>query len=132
MRNALLSLICLVNSVLNGADFQAVEEDFKQKKYHSLLDEYATAARDWLEEGRFDDYLDKRPSSAQEQYVYLQKEACFKKRWAGPLSKIEEEKNESLRFLCDRYPDVAITRMVRDILTYHQLQYQHAHAMTFF
>jgi len=125
-------LFFLLTSALSGADFDAIYNDFQKGNYRDLLEEYHFLAKSWLEEGRFNGFLDTRQDSARRSSERLQKEAHWKKRYARKLKKIETEKNNALQLLCDRYPDVEIMQMVRDILHYHQLREEYADEMLFF
>jgi len=130
MRVLCFFLLCF--STVSAADFGELQENFRQGNYRSLLDEYDFLAKTWLEEGRFDDFMGSWYRSGQEASQKIHAESQIKKHFAKELDKIESEKNEALQFLVDRYPDFAMTQMLRDILHYHRLRAQYSDAVDFF
>jgi len=128
----ILSFFLFMTAALAGADFERVQDDFFAGKYHSVLKEYDSLSKKWLEEGVFDEYLQKRREMARSTFEQRRALERIKKNRSKELKRIEEDKNSELQFLCDRYPDLAITSLLRDILNYHKLREKHSEALEFY
>lgn len=132
MSKCRLLVFLFVLGSLSGGNFSDLEREYRLGGYDYLLSDYEQVASEWLEEGKFTDFLANRRSFANAECEKILRERSLKKANAPLLDKIETDKNSALQWVADHYPHARITPLVDDILCYHTLRARYDEAVDFF